>query len=104
MWKVLMVALVAIFTTFLPALAAMDRNRIVTAVDDVAKTFSCHAKANEPSWTYKTTNKTVFRIVGKTRRGSFSDLKVGEIVSVRYGLHGDDRFADRVRYQAEAVI
>jgi hypothetical protein len=96
MWKVLMAAMVAIFATFSPARAAMDSNRIVTAVDYVAKTFSCHAKAKEPSWTYKTTNKTVFRTVGRMRRGSFSDIKVGEIVSVRYDLHGDDRIADRV--------
>ncbi len=96
MWKVLMVATVAIFATFLPALAAMDRNRIVTAIDGVAKTFSCHAKAKEPSWTYKTTKKTVFRIVGRMRRGSFSDIKVGEVVSVRFDLHGDDRITDRV--------
>ena len=96
MLKVLMAATVAIFGTFSPALAAMDSNRIVTAVDDAGKTFNCHAKAKEPSWTYKTTNKTVFRIVGRMRRGSFSDIKVGEIVSVRYDLHGDDRIADRV--------
>ena len=74
----------------------MDRSRIVTAVDDAAKTFNCHAKAEELDWTYKTTNKTVFRTVGGTRRASFPDLKVGEIVSVRYNLHGDHRIADRV--------
>ena len=91
-----MVAMFVIFATLSPALAAMDRNRIVTVVDDLAKTFSCHASAKVPSWTYKTTNKTVFRIVGRTRRGRFSDIKVGEIVSVRYDLHGDDRIADRV--------
>jgi hypothetical protein len=96
MWKVLMAAMVATIATFSPALAAMDSNRIVTAVDDIAKTFSCHAKAGEPSWTYKTTNKTIFRVVGRTRRGSFSDIKVGEVVSVRFDLHGDDRITDRV--------
>jgi hypothetical protein len=96
MWKMLMAATVAIFATFSPAFAAMDSNRIVTAVDGVAKTFDCHAAAKEQSWTYKTTNKTVFRIVGRMRRGSFSDIKVGEIISVRYDLHGDDRIADRV--------
>ncbi len=96
MWKVLMSAMVAIFATFSSAYAAMDSNRIVTAVDDTAKTFSCHAKPGEPSWAYKTTSKTIFRIVGRTRRGSFSDIKVDDVVSVRYDVNGDDRIANRV--------
>src|SRR5271169_917666 len=96
MWKVLIVGMATILATFHPSLAAMDRNRIVTAIDDIAQTFSCHAKAKEPSWTYRTTNKTAFRLVGKIRRGSFSNIKVGEIVSVRYHLDGRDRIAERI--------
>lgn len=103
MSKILLAIIVATLTVFSPAFAASTPNRIVTAIDDVAKTFSCHAKAGEPSWIYKTTEKTVFRTAGKRVRlshiwskGSFSDIKVGEIVSVRYHLDGHDRIAERV--------
>jgi len=58
MSKLLMGVALVIFTTLSPAFAAFDPNRIVTAVDYVAKTFSCHAKPGEPSYTYKTTSKT----------------------------------------------
>ena len=50
------------------ALAAYDPNRIVTAVDADAKTFSCQAKPGEPISTYKTTAKTIFRVAGKRVR------------------------------------
>jgi hypothetical protein len=103
MWKILMVAMFAVLATLAPAVAAFDPNRIVTAVDYAAKTFSCQAKPGEPSYTYKTTNKTVFRISGKRVRltyiwnkGSISELKVGTTVTVQYHLRGDDRIADRV--------
>jgi len=103
MGKMVIVVIVATFALCPAAFAAWDPNRIVTAVDDVAKTFSCHAKAGEPSWTYKITEKTVFRIAGERVRlsyiwnkGSFSEIKLGEVVSVRYHLHGHDRIAERV--------
>ena len=85
------------------AFAAMDSRRIVTVVDAVARTFSCKAGTGEPSWTYKTTSKTVIRTSGQQVRlshiwhwGHFSDIKVGETVSVRYHLNGHDRIAERV--------
>jgi hypothetical protein len=85
------------------AFAAMDSKRIVTAVDEVAKTFACNAEKGEPSWTYKATDKTVIRTRGQRvrlshvwHRGHFSDIKVGGIVTVRYHVDGHDRIAERV--------
>jgi hypothetical protein len=103
MRKLLMLSMVGMLALFTPAFAASNANRIVTAIDESAKTFSCHAKAGEPSWTYKTTEKTVYRIAGKRVRlsyiwnkGRFSGIKIGEIVSVTYHLDGHDRIAERV--------
>ena len=48
MSKLLMVVALAIFTTPSPAFAAFDPNRIVTAVDYMAKTFSCSREAWRP--------------------------------------------------------
>ena len=93
----------AIVTTLSPAFAAFDPNRIVTAVDRLAKTFSCQAKPGEPSYTYKTTSKTKIRINGRRVRlsylwdkGNFSEIKVGEIITVEYHMEGGDRIAERV--------
>lgn len=101
--KAVMAGLLAVFAALAPALAAFDPNRIVTAVDYAAKTFGCQAKPGEPVYTYKTTEKTVFRVNGKRIRlsyiwnkGSLSELKVGTIVSVQYRVSGDDRIAERV--------
>jgi hypothetical protein len=98
MSKVLIAATFAVLLTHSPALAAYDNDRIVTAVDNSAKTFSCHAKAGEPSSTYKTNDKTIFRttVAKKLRRGSFTDIKVGEIITVRYHLNSNERVAERV--------
>ena len=103
MSKLLIAAALAMFTTLAPAFAAFDPNRIVTAVDYVAKTFSCHAKPGQPSYTYKTTSKTKIRIDGKRvrlsylwDRGNFSEIKVGVIITVQYHLEGDDLVAERV--------
>jgi len=103
MSKLLMAAALALLTTLVPAYAAFDPNRIVTAVDEVAKTFSCQAKPSEPTYTYKTTSKTKIRISGKRVRvsylwdkGNFSEIKVGEIITVQYHIEGDDRIAERV--------
>ena len=103
MSKLLMAATLAICTTLAPAFGAFDANRIVTAVDDVGKTFSCHAKPGQPSYTYKTTGKTTIRISGKRVRlfhlwdsGNFSEIKVGKIITVQFHLDGGDRVTDRV--------
>jgi hypothetical protein len=103
MSKLLTAVALAMFTTLAPAFAAFAPNRIVTAVDNVAKKFSCHAKPDEPTYTYKTTKKTKIRIAGKRVRlrylwdgGNFSEIKVGEIISVEYHIDGGERIADRV--------
>jgi hypothetical protein len=103
MLKLLPTVTLALFTTLSPAFAAFDPNRIVTAVDYVAKTFSCHAKPGEPIYTYNTTSKTKIRISGRRPRfsylwnkGNFSEIKVGEIITVQFYMKGEDRIADRV--------
>ena len=103
MSKLLTAVVLAVSMTLAPAFAAFDPNRIVTEVDAVAKTFSCQAKAGEPSYTYKTTSKTRIRIVGKRvrlyhlwDRGNFSEIKVGGIITVQYYMSGRDRIAERV--------
>jgi len=103
MSKLLTAVALAMFTTLSPAFAAFAPNRIVTAVDYVVKKFSCHAKPGEPSYTYKTTSKTKIRIGGKRvrllylwDRGNFSEIKVGEIITVEYHIDGGDRVVDRV--------
>ena len=85
------------------AFAAMDSKRIVTSVDVAARSFSSHAKVGEPSWTYIITNKTVIRTSDQRvrvshiwHRGNFSDIKVGEVVTVRYRLDGTNRIVERV--------
>jgi len=90
------------------ALAAQDPNRIVTTVDEAAKTFSCRAKSGGPSWSYRTTGKTVYRTAGERVRlkyiwykGSFSEIKVGIIVTVQYHLVGGNRIAERVSIRPE---
>jgi hypothetical protein len=98
-----MAVMLAAFALVPPAFAVFAPNRTVTAVDDVAKAFTCEAKPGEPSYTYKTTAKTIYRTSGRRvrltylwNRGSFSDIKVGEIVTVQFHLSGGDRIADRV--------
>jgi hypothetical protein len=79
--------------------AAFDPHRIVTDVDYVSRTVSCHAKPREPSYTYRTTDKTVVRISGKRprqSRGDFSQIKVGEVITVQYHLDGQHRIAERI--------
>ncbi|MGA7389646.1 MAG: hypothetical protein WA322_05945 [Pseudolabrys sp.] len=103
MSRLLMVVALAMFTTLSPAFAAFAPNRIVTAVDYMAKKFSCHAKPDEPSYTYKTTRNTRIRIAGKRVRlshlwdaGNFSEIKVGEVITVEYHIDAGERIADRV--------
>jgi hypothetical protein len=103
MSKLLTATTIAMFTMLAPASAAFDPKCIVTAVDFVAQTFSCHAKPGGPIYTYKTTSKTKIRINGKRVRlsylwdaGSFSEIKVREIITVRYHLDHGNRITDRV--------
>ena len=103
MSKLLMAVVLAIVTTVSPASAAFDPNRIVTAVDHAAKTFGCQAEPGARSYTYKTTSKTKIRISGNRvrltylwDRGSFSAIKLGEIITVQYHMEGTDRIAERV--------
>ena len=103
MRKALIAMTRAAFAIVAPAFAAFAPNRTVTAIDGLAKTFACQADAGEPSYTYKTTAKTIYRVSGRRIRltwlwnkGSFSDIKVGEIVSVQFHLSGGERVADRV--------
>jgi len=103
MTRLLAATTLALFALTSGVLAAMDSKRTVTAVDENARAFSCSAGAGEPSWTYKTTDKTVIRMSEQRvrlshawHRGHFSDIKVGRIVTVRYHLHGHDRIAERV--------
>jgi hypothetical protein len=103
MWKTLVGLAIATALTCAPASAAFDPNRIVTAVDAAAKTFSCHAKPGTPVYTYKTTPRTVFRVSGERvklrylwQTGSLADLKIGETVTVQFHVRGGERVADRV--------
>ena len=92
----LTVAIAITIVSLSEAPAAFDPHRIVTGVDYATKTVSCHAKRGEPSYTYKTTDNTVVRISGKRPRGEFSQIKVGEVITVQYHLHGHDRVAERI--------
>jgi PDZ domain-containing secreted protein len=51
---------------------------VVTAVDDSAKTFTCHWKAGDRI--FKTTDKTTYWIGGK--QATWADVKVGAEVTV----------------------
>jgi len=97
MRKILLVAMLTAAVAA-PASALLVIGGTVTAVDNTAKTITCHGRASVTGqigdFTYKTTDKTIFR-VGK-KQGSFADLKVGETISVRFHPQGDDRILDRV--------
>ena len=94
MRKLLTIAVLAIFTATAPAWAAKQERKTGTIVklDDGAKTFICHWGGEDR--TYKTTDKTVFRVGQKN--GGWSDLKMGERVNILYRVVGSDRVADRV--------
>ena len=77
MRRLLGAILLALFALTSGAFAAMDSRRIVTAVDEAARTFNCQAKQGEPSWTYKTTDRTVIRTSGQRVR--ISHIWHGEI-------------------------
>jgi hypothetical protein len=94
--KVWIAVLLALLATLTPTSAAHTPYRLVTTIDDAAKTFTCRANATEPSWTYNTHERTIFRVHGKRRRASFADIKVGDTVAVEYHVKGKERIADRV--------
>jgi hypothetical protein len=99
----LMTAALVMFAAVEPASAAFAPNRTVTAVDEVAKTLSCSASPSEPGTTYKTTSTTRIRVEGKSPRlyylwekGNFSQIKVGDVVTVQYHVAGSNSIADRI--------
>jgi hypothetical protein len=65
---------------------------VVTARDDAARTFT--AARRRRGWTYHVTDKTRFVVGGA--EGSWSDVKVGTVVQVRWHRAGSRRVADVV--------
>jgi hypothetical protein len=70
----------------------------VTARDDAARTFT--AALRRRPWTYHVTDKTRFLVDGA--KGSWSDVKVGAVVQVRWHRAGNQRVADTVRIRARS--
>ncbi|MBV8823905.1 MAG: hypothetical protein JO220_02790 [Hyphomicrobiales bacterium] len=68
----------------------------VTARDDAARTFT--AARRRRAWTYHVTDKTRFVVGGA--QGSWSDVKVGTVVQVRWHRAGSRRVADVVSIRA----
>jgi len=92
MLKALMMAVLsALFIVTANAKDAKQTGTIIS-VDDAAKTFICQWGGKDI--TYKTTDKTVFRVGGKD--GALSDLKMGVRVSILYSVVDKDRVANRV--------
>jgi hypothetical protein len=80
---------------FVVSAYAKEQKGSIMSIDDAAKTFVCEWHKN--NWTYKTTDKTAFRVRGKN--GTWSDLKAGVRVNVGYHLVGKDRVADWVNIE-----
>lgn len=73
----------------------------ITAIDDAARTFTCiRRRRGRRAWTYHTTDSTQFRV--GTEPGSWSDLKVGAIVQVRWHHATGRRVADLVVVRARS--
>src|SRR5262245_43672506 len=87
----LMIA-VALSAAFMGAAQALEQGGTVVSVDEASKTFTCHWGVMDK--TYKTTEKTVFRVGQKD--GTWSDLKVGASVYVTYHPVGEGRVAYKV--------
>ena len=68
----------------------------VTARDDAARTFA--AARRRRAWTYHVTDKTRFVVGGAA--GSWSDVRVGSRVQVRWHRAGAQRVADIVAIRA----
>jgi hypothetical protein len=92
MFKALMMTVLsALFIVTANAKDAKQTGTIIS-VDDAAKTFICQWGGKDI--TYKTTDKTVFKVGGKD--GALSDLKLGVRVSILYSVVDKDRVANRV--------
>jgi hypothetical protein len=68
----------------------------VTARDDAAGNFTAVRRAR--AWTYHATDKT--RFVTSGAQGSWSDVRVGTVVQVRWHRAGSQRVADIVGIRA----
>jgi len=64
----------------------------IISVDAAAKTFICKWQTN--NWTYKVSDKTVFRTKGKP--ADFADLKLDSRVSMTFHMEEKQRVADIV--------
>ena len=86
---------VVLSTAFMVSAHAEEQTGTIISINDSAQTFVCEWR--DKSWTYRTTDKTSFRIHGKN--GTWSDLKEG--VRVNVGYHTDDkgRIADWVNIE-----
>ena len=71
----------------------------VTARDDAARTFTA-VRRGRPS-TYHVTDKTRFVVAGA--QGSWSDVRVGTVVQVRWHRAGHQRVADIVGIRARGA-
>ena len=86
----------ALSAAFVVSAYAKQQGGTIMSIDDAAKTFVCEWQKN--NWTYKTTDKTVFRVGQKD--GAWSDLRVGATVYVAYHPVGEDRVAYKVEIKA----
>jgi hypothetical protein len=68
----------------------------VTARDDAARNFT--AVRRRRAWTYQVTDKTRFLVDGA--EGSWSDVRIGTVVQVRWHRAGSQRVADIVGIRA----
>jgi hypothetical protein len=93
MHKVIMAVVLSL--AFMVSAHAEEQTGTIISIDDAAKTFVCEWK--DKSWTYRTTDKTSYRVAGKN--GAFSDVKAG--VRVNVGYHTDDkgRIADWINIE-----
>lgn len=74
------------------AWAAAMRSGKITALDDAAKSFTCHREAGDT--TYKTNDKTTFWV--GTEVGTWTDLKKGVVVTITAHDEGGVKVADKV--------
>jgi hypothetical protein len=86
----------ALSAAFMNGAYALEQGGTIVSVDEASKTFTCHWGVMDK--TYKTTDKTVFRVGQKD--GTWSDLKVGAGIHVSYHPVGDERVAYRVEITA----
>jgi hypothetical protein len=70
----------------------------VTAREDAARTFTA-VRRGRRAWTYHVTDKTRFVLSGA--EASWSDVKVGARVQVRWHRAGSQRVADVVAIRAQ---